>query len=308
MLYPDFNDLLTLKDRRSKLPHSSQRAVKSTVPGNHHSPFRGQGMEFDSVREYVPGDDIRNIDWRVTARTGAPHLKLFKEDRERHILLCVDMNTTMRFGTKNTFKSVQAARAAALLGWQGLAHHDSVGACLFGDVPEGIQLFAPKRTHNSFCQMLKMLTTPCKEQHHYAIHDALQHIMQASHTGALIYLISDFMDLDLDQMLQYEAIMSRLNKRCDVVCVAINDRADWVIPPMGTIRFSVNTQKMIDVHTDSRGGREAYATLWNENRKRLYALTTKFKIPLIELTTESILQRDLLIGLNTIVKRCGKRV
>ncbi len=79
MLYPDFNDLVAYKNFKSDLSHSSSRLVKSSVAGHHHSPFRGQGLEFDSVREYVPGDDIRNIDWRVTARTGAPHLKLFKK-------------------------------------------------------------------------------------------------------------------------------------------------------------------------------------------------------------------------------------
>src|ERR1700722_4557819 len=128
MLYPDFNELAAFKDRRACLSHISQKAVKSIVPGNHHSPFRGQGLEFDSVRKYVPGDDIRNIDWRVTARTDSPHLKIFKEERERHILLCVDMNAAMRFGTKKTFKSIQAAHIAALLGWRGMANNDRISA------------------------------------------------------------------------------------------------------------------------------------------------------------------------------------
>src|SRR5579862_7094005 len=113
MLYPDFNDLISYKERKLGKLQLARRKVSATATGNHHSPFRGQGLEFDAVREYVPGDDIRNIDWRVTARTGSPHLKVFQEERERHIVLCVDMNATMRFGTRNTFKSVQAARVAA---------------------------------------------------------------------------------------------------------------------------------------------------------------------------------------------------
>jgi uncharacterized protein (DUF58 family) len=300
MLYPDFNDLIALKNRKSKLTLSSVRSVKSTVPGNHHSPFRGQGLEFDSVREYVPGDDIRNIDWRVTARTGSPHLKLFKEERERHMIICVDMNAAMRFGTRKTFKSVQAARSAALLGWQGIAQHNCISACLFGDVPKGIQFFEPKRTHTSFCSMLKMLSSPPEESHSISMDMALQYISKASHTGSLIYLISDFMDLGNSP--QHEAILSRLNKRCDVVFISVNDQADKRLYPMGTIRLCSHGEKTY-VNTDSFAGREAYANQWHKNRNELYEIAAKFKIPLLELTTESDIHRDLLIGLKSIAKR-----
>ncbi len=301
MLYPDFHDLVAFKNHKSHLTHPSSRLVKSTVAGNHHSPFRGQGLEFDAVREYVPGDDIRNIDWRVTARTGAPHLKLFKEERERHIVICVDMNTAMRFGTRNTFKSIQAARIAALLGWKGIAHQDRVSACLFGDVPNGIQFFAPKRTRKSFCALLKMLAEPPVEQHRIALEEALQHVSQAAHTGALVYFISDFMDMA--QNSQHEASMSRLNKRCDVIFIAINDQADKAMYPMGTIGFCANDKEKIYVNTESMSGREAYANQWKENRKQLYSTTSRLKIPLIELTTESDIQRDLTLGLKNIARR-----
>ncbi|MCE5315825.1 MAG: DUF58 domain-containing protein [Parachlamydia sp.] len=295
MLYPDFHELIAFKERRSKLRQTARRSVASIVPGNHHSPFRGQGLEFDSVREYVPGDDIRNIDWRVTARTGSPHLKLFKEERERRMLICVDMNASMRFGTRNTFKSVQAARVSAFLGWQGLAHHDCVGACLFGDVPEGIQFFKPSKTRQSFCNLLKMLAEPAAETRAITLSEVLQHISKSAQTGSLIYFISDFMDL------QEETELCKLNRRCDLVFVAINDPADRSIASVGTIGCSAQGEKLF-VNTDSRAGREAYARLWEENRERLYALTAKFKIPLIELTTESDIQRDLVLGLKTVAK------
>jgi uncharacterized protein (DUF58 family) len=304
MLYPNFHDLVALKNQKSKLKHLSSHAVNSTVPGNHHSPFRGQGLEFDSVREYVPGDDIRSIDWRVTARTGLPHLKLFKEERERHTILCVDMNASMRFGTRNTFKSVQAARAAAFLGWRGLAQHDCISGCLFGDVPDGLQFFAPKRTRNSFCTMLKMLAEPFKEQHFISLDELFKHVHRTSHTGALIYVISDFMDLNRN--IQQEAVLSRINKRCDVVFIAINDQADQSIYPVGSIGFCANHGEKITVNTDSIHGRKAYANAWKENRQLLTQITSKFKIPLIALTTESDINRDLTMGLKTIAKRKTK--
>lgn len=301
MLYPDFDDLVAFKDRKSSLVHPSNRSVKSTIAGNHHSPFRGQGLEFDSVREYVPGDDIRNIDWRVTARTGAPHLKIFKEERERHIVICVDMNAAMRFGTRNTFKSIQAARTAALLGWRGIARQDRISACLFGDVPGGIHYFAPKRTQQSFCAMLKMLAAPPVEHHSIFIEDVLKHISQAAHTGSLIYVISDFMDIT--PHFQEEAGLSRLNKRCDVIFIAINDPADKSIYPVGTIGFCGNGSDKFYVNTESIAGREAYAGQWKENRQQLHEITFRSKIPVIELTTESDIPRDLVLGLKSIAKR-----
>jgi uncharacterized protein (DUF58 family) len=301
MLYPDFNDLVAFKDRKSKLVHTSRKSVKSTVPGNHHSPFRGQGLEFDAVREYVPGDDIRSIDWRVTARTGSPHLKIFKEDRERHMIICVDMNSTMRFGTRNTFKSVQSARIAALLGWQGLANHDNVSACLFGDVPNGLQYFASQKTKKSFTSMLKMLAEPCSEDHNVPIHEAVQHISKASRNGSLIYLISDFMDLD--KSFQNESSLSKLNKSCDVIFISVNDPADKALFPVGKMGFCSSLITKCFVNTDSMAGREAYSKQWSENRKRLYEITSKFKIPLIELTTESEVHRDLMLGMKSLAQR-----
>lgn len=301
MLYPDFNDLITFKDRKLDLKHSSRRLVKSAVAGSHHSPFRGQGLEFDSVREYVPGDDIRNIDWRVTARTGSPHLKLFKEDRERHIVICVDMNTTMRFGTKQTFKSIQAARTAALLGWRGIVNQERVSACLFGDVPGGIQFFAPKRTRKSLCAILKMIAEPFTEQHHISLEDAFQYVDRTAHTGSLIYFISDFMDINKN--FQHETSMNRLSKRSDIVFIAINDQSDTSITPVGMLRFCSHYTEKITINTENPTGREAYAMQWKDNRQRLYDITARLKIPLIELTTESDIHRDLVLELKYIAKR-----
>jgi uncharacterized protein (DUF58 family) len=299
MLYPDFNDLISYKERKLGKLQLARRKVSATATGNHHSPFRGQGLDFDAVREYVPGDDIRNIDWRVTARTGSPHLKLFKEEKERHTLICVDKNAAMCFGTRNTFKSVQAARCASLLGWRALAHQDRISACFFGDVPRGLQYFASKRTRQALSLMLKTLTEPPTEQHRVSLETVLQHICRVAHPGSLIYLISDF--LDLSPAFLKESGLSRLNKSCDVVFISINDAADQALIPAGIIGFC-GTEKVF-VNTDSIKGRASYAAQWEENRKMLHTLTEHFKIPLITLSTESDIHRDLLLGLKNIAKR-----
>lgn len=301
MLYPDFNELVAFKDRKSDLSQLSKKTVQSIVSGNHHSLLRGQGLEFDSVREYVPGDDIRNIDWRVTARTGSPHLKLFKQERERHIAICVDMNASMRFGTRNTFKSIQAARIASLLAWQGVAQHDRISACLFGDVPNGIHFFPAGKTRKSLCSLLKMLSQRPVERHEVHLGQILRPINQGMPAGSLIYLISDFMNID--QIQGFEAELVRLNKRGSVIFIAVNDQADISIPPVGTVQFCISNSEKYNVNTDSLSGKAAYEAQWKENRKRLYATSNRCKIPLLELTTESDIRRELIQGLKMFVKR-----
>lgn len=296
MLYPDFEDLISYKGCKFGKTVSFRRKVQAAATGNHSSPFRGQGLDFDAVREYVPGDDIRNIDWRVTARTGLPHLKLFKEEKERHTMIAVDMNSAMRFGTRNTFKSIQAARAASLLGWRALAHQDRISACFFGDVPDGIHYFSSKRSRQTLSSMLKMLTEPPEHQIRVPIETALQHICRVAPPGALIYLISDFMELSAIPCL------NTLAKRCNVVFISINDAVDLALLPAGIIGFFGEREEKTYINTDSVIGREAYSAKWNENRKALNTLTERFKIPLIELSTESDIYRDLILGL----KKCRR--
>ncbi len=301
MLYPDFKDLIAIKDRRSKVSHLPARSVKAARQGNHNSPFRGQGLEFDAVRAYVPGDDIRNIDWKVTARSGSPHLKLFKEERERNITICVDMNESMRFGTRRTFKSIQAAHIAALLGWQSLSQHDSVSGCLFGDVQSGIQYFPPKRTRQSFCAMLGILCRPPVQRHQIPIHHPLKQLSRSVTPGSIVYIISDFIDLNFH--LQEESGLCLLRKSSDVVFIAVNDIADKTIPPIGSILFSSNTGDKIAINTQNDSGRSAYANFWKREREQLHEITNKFKIPLIELGTESEIHKELFLGLKGIAKK-----
>ena len=299
MLYPELNDLIGLKRQNSGVSRVSSRSVVSMASGNHQSPFRGQGLEFDSVREYVPGsDDIRSIDWKVTARMGSAHVKLFRQERERHTILCIDTNASMQFGTKNTFKSVQAARIASFLGWQALRDQDRVSGLLFGDVSSGIQFFPPKRTRASFYMILKTLCEPSGQTHLISTSAALEHLAKNAHTGSLVYFISDFMDLDgtIEQ-----GPLHTLNKRCDVIFISVNDRADKSIEALVKINFLGRDGEKLSIDTGSLEGRKAYQEMWKENRTQLYALTSKYKIPLIELTTESDIQKDLPFALKTMV-------
>src|SRR4051812_16335561 len=228
MLYPDFEELVALAQKAKRLRVVAARKATAPSSGSRASPFRRHGMEFHEVREYRVGDDIRSLDWRVTARTDRPHVKVFVEERERAVLLCIDANRTMRFGTRRTFKSVQAARAAALLGWQAAGMADRVGCIVFGDVPDGMQVFMPKRSRQGLWQTLKLLSDTRLGAHPTPVplEDALRQTARIMTSGALVFVISDFQNVT--QAL--EKGLAQLRTLCDVVLLPINDPADAEIP------------------------------------------------------------------------------
>lgn len=293
MLYPDLNELISYKELKLFRKRQTHRLSSSMTFGEQGSPFKGQGLEFDSVRKYVPGDDIRNIDWRVTARTGIPHLKIFQEERQRQIFICVDMNSAMRFGTRKTFKSVQAAHIAAVLGWQGKACHDRVSACLFGDVPGGIEFFNSKP--HTFSLFLKRLSDPVISTSKISFKKVFEQMAQVAPPGSLIYFISDFMEIGHDP--EEEAFLNRMRRNCDLVFISVNDRADYSLFPVGLLEFQGHLEEKLFINTDNEEGREAYELQWRRNRKKLAEIASRFKLPLIELTTESDVAKALHLAL-----------
>lgn len=298
MLYPDFDELIRLGRNAQRLQILSGRQSMSAGPGDYASPFRGRGLAFHEVREYHFGDDIRSIDWRVTARTDKPHVKVFTEERERTVILCVDANATMRFGTRGTFKSVQAARAAALLGWQANSRNDRVGSIVFGDVPKGIKYFPPVRSRQALWQTLKLLslTAPVANNGPVSLEAALRQVERVAPTGTLLLVIGDFQDTT--EML--EKRLTNLRQTCDVVLIPINDPADRGIPAMETVVFEDQAGHKLTLDTDSRVGREAYARQWRENRERLEDIAARRRIGIVDLHTDKDVYADLLLGLRRV--------
>ena len=295
MLYPDFNELMQLGQKAARLHIASGKQSVAASSGDYASPFRGQGLEFHEVREYRFGDDIRSIDWRVTARTDKPYVKVFTEERERTVIICIDANAAMRFGTRGTFKSVQAARAAALLGWHANGSKDRVGCIAFGDVPEGIQFFAPTRSRSALWQTLKLLSDATTGVHDGPVEQevALEYLERVAPTRTLIILISDFQNAT-EAM---ERRLGNLRRTRDVVLIAINDPADREIPAMETVIFEDNAGNKVMLDTDDRVGREAYLRQWHENRTQLENIAARRNIGVIDLHTNSDVYADLSLGL-----------
>lgn len=295
-LSPRLDDLLELRHQAHTLGLASFHLVNSTLSGLFASVFRGSGLDFDEVREYREGDDVRNMEWNVTARTGTPHLKVFREERERTVMLCVDHGAHMNFGTHGTFKSIQAARAAALLGWAANNNQDRVGGLLYGgSETEGLRYFRPERSRRALWQVLNTLTQTTSED--LIVEDrlltALQHIERGAWTGALVFVIGEF-NRDVSAL---ERTLGSLQQRHDVVLFPIDDPVDRDLPEMGTVVFENPAGDRVAINTDDKQGRKAYRTAWLDRRLALQKLANRLGIDVIPLRTDEEVHKGITEGL-----------
>jgi len=222
------DDLLAMRLRAARLAQLAQRVAGSHA-AVHASRFRGRGVDYAASRAYQPGDDIRQMDWRVTARTGRPHTKLFTEERERSVLVVLNCNPSMRFGTRLRFKSVQAARAAALLAWATALSGDRIGAIGYGpglnaEVKPGGGVRGALRCLRAFVEW-DATTRGAKDS--VPLSQALQRARRLAHPGTQVILFTDGFDCDEAA----EPALTMLAEHCDVAAVILSDPLEHVAPP-----------------------------------------------------------------------------
>jgi len=214
------------------LKHSAIRAGQS---GGYASRFKGRGMEFEEARSYQPGDDIRSIDWRVTARTGEPHTKVFREERERPVFVSLDNRPAMHFATRGVFKSVLAAKLAGLVAWAAQQRGDRIGGQIFtGHVCREL------KPQNGKYAVLRFLNAICDQEDDRAeqtvitLEQVLARLMHHARPGSLVYIISDFRGIN-DQV---ESHLARLARHCEVVLIFVYDPLESHLPDKGRYRFT----------------------------------------------------------------------
>lgn len=215
-------------------------SIRAQHNGGYSSRFKGRGMEFDEARLYQAGDDIRSIDWRVTARTGKAHTKLFREERERPVFIAVDNRATMQFATRGVFKSVLAAKLAALLAWAAHHHGDRIGGQLFTDTH-----CHELKPQNGKRAVLHFLNTLCQENpvgnESINLEQVLMRLAQHAHAGSLLYILSDFRGLTNKAQQQ----LIKLTKHCSVILIFIHDPLEMQLPTKGRYRFTDNTREVV---------------------------------------------------------------
>ena len=285
-VYVSMDELVSLRGADLQLELKGKRKALAAMAGAHHSSFRGRGINFDEVRIYQPGDDVRNIDWRVTARTGKAHTKLFREERERPVYLVVDQRQPMFFGTKNAFKSVVAARVAACLAWATRTHGDRIGGFLFND--NDVQEVRPrdgKRGIQNFFRVLLQFNQALEGQtregsSRQSFIQALQELNHVVRPGSLAIIISDFLHFD-DISQQHLNMLSRHN---DLIAIQVFDPMEKQLPPPGTYGFT-DGNRSVRLNTAPHGLRKNYSLRFVERQSQLRDQLTSIAVPLIEMST-----------------------
>ncbi len=286
----DADDLIALRGRAERLKPARPLPARSSLAGAHRSRFRGRGMDYRESRHYQAGDDIRNMDWRITARAGHPHIKVFDEERERPVVVMVDFGPSMFFASTGAFKSVVAARLAALIGWSAIGHADRVGALIFNGGHQELQPAGGRRGQMRLIRALVQAGDPERGLEAHAatddgdapasLSDALVRLRRVARPGSLVFLLSDFYSMDADSARH----LSRLARHNDLTAFQIVDPLEVEPPPPGRYGISDGLRSGF-IDTGHRAERERYAAHFSRHHAAVGAATEGSGIPLLRCTT-----------------------
>jgi uncharacterized protein (DUF58 family) len=258
------------------LHHAQFRSRQS---GDYVSRFKGRGMEFDEARLYQPGDDIRTIDWRVTARTGKTHTKVFREERERPVFISVDNRLAMHFATRGVFKSVLAAKLGGLLAWAAEYHSDRIGGQIFSE--HECRELKPQNGKHAVLRFLNALVKPKNPTDNaFTLDQVLARLNQHARPGSLVYIISDFRGIN-DQA---ETHIAKLSEHCEVVLIFIFDPLESSLPVKGLYRFTDNERDVV-FDTGDQQRLLSYQQRFTQRLQRLELLAKKRGLVFIQCCT-----------------------
>jgi uncharacterized protein (DUF58 family) len=290
-------DLLSLSRFAAQLS-SKTGSIRAQQAGNYLSGFKGRGMEFAEVRPYFPGDDLRSIDWRVTARTGRTHTKLFREERERPVLLWVDYRAPMFFATRGAFKAVVAARAAALLAWRAIAQGDRLGGLIFSD-DRHLEV-RPLQGKGAVLHFIRNLVEhpaweqpPAVEQPYRPLLWDFAKLRHGTRPGSRIFLISDFRHLAPAA----EKNIGQLAKHNDLALVFIHDPLEEQLPPAGRYKIAQGNRELL-LNTSDLIARQQYHDNFLHRRDGLAKLCRQHRMTLLPCSTRDDLVQKLKDGLS----------
>jgi len=278
--------LQKIKAAIRRIEITTRRIVNETLAGQYNSAFKGRGMEFDAVREYVPGDDIRAIDWNVTARAGKPYTKQFTEERELTVLLLVDASSSMDFGTVDSFKNEQVAELCALLAFSAIKNNDRVGLLMFTDQ---VELFIPPRKGRQHVLRLVRDVLFFEPQNQGSnINAALEYVSSIQKRRSVMFLLSDFLDTDYHKRLQM------LQQKHDMVVIRSKDPAESVIANVGLVRFrDPETGETMVIDTGSKRWRRQYEAVMKSHSAQLEKFCSSNGIDYLQVQTGSSYENDL---------------
>ena len=293
--YTDIRELIQLRYASREMDLLETSRTRNPLSGLLTSKYRGRGIDFAEVRIYQPGDDVRTIDWRVTARTQTPHTKLFQEEKERPVLILVDQSASMFFGSRQAFKSVLAAEAAALIAWTALERGDRVGGIVFSE--KGHREVRPRRSKTSVLRLLheiddynKALSrAPLGELNNQSyLASALRNVRRVTKHGSMIFVISDFLAFDEEARIH----LNQLARHDDVVGLHISDPLEQALPrpDLYTITDGVARAR---INTSINRHRRSYEKQYVDRLDTIRYEFRRVKSQLVELSTEQSLVHNI---------------
>ena len=296
--YTDVRDLIRLRYAAREINDLADNKTSNPLAGLLSSNFQGRGIDFLEVRVYQPGDDVRTIDWRVTARTQTPHTKLFQEEKERPVLILVDQSASMFFGSQVTFKSVLAARTAALVAWAMLERGDRVGGIVFSE--QGHREIRPRRSKHAVLRLVNELhefnhqlnreaaAQPATSSENYFT-EALANVRRVAKHGSVIFIISDFANFSEESRLHFQP----LARQNDLIGIHVSDPLEHSLPRPDLYSITNGIERS-RINTASRKHREAYARGYQQRIAVVQEEFMRVKSVLLALQTD----QSIVEGLN----------
>ena len=252
-----------------KIEIKTRGLSRNIFAGEYHSAFKGRGMSFSEVREYQYGDDIRNIDWNVTARFNHPYIKIYEEERELTVMLLVDVSNSRVFGTQGQLKKNLITEIAAVLSFSAIQNNDKIGVILFSDRVE--KFIPPKKGRKHILRIIRELIEFTPDHSGTDIANALKYLTNVIKKKCTTFVISDFYDQDpQDDSLRYEEALRIANNKHDVIGLQVYDLREKELPPIGLVKMQdAETGEYIWVDTSNRKIREKYHQWWQTTEKNI---------------------------------------
>jgi uncharacterized protein (DUF58 family) len=271
-------DALFEKIRRLEV--RTRGVVENVFGGEYHSAFKGRGIEFAEVRPYQVGDDIRNIDWNVSARMDETYVKVYEEEREQTLMLCVDVSGSENFGSQGKLKREIAAEICAVMAFSAIQNNDQVGLLLFSDAVE--TFVRPRKGRRHVLRCIRELFTAEPESTGTDLTGALRHVLRILRRRSILVLVSDFFDTGYESMLRAAA------QRHDTVGVELQDPREEELPPLGLVDLTdAETGETVTVDTRDPAARRAFAERARARRERTAALLRKTGVGHVPVRTDA---------------------
>lgn len=293
----ELSDLLQLRFAARGLQFPGGKRLLTSLAGGHASAMRGRGVDFEELRHYQPGDDVRSMDWKVTARSNSPHVKVYREERERPVFIVVDQSASMRFGSRSSYKSVTALHAAALLAWTVSLRGDRVGGGGFGGEKEFFT--EPAAGRRGVLRLLKQLVQNQQskpERGNGSLASALKHVQRVAKPGSMLIIVSDFADEGAMNAGVIDSLR-QIRRHVDVLTGWVSDGLERNLPPPGHYAYLGGNGEIRKIDLEHAVPRSEFQRAINQHRNELYGHCRKLGIHLFGINNDEPLLPALRAGL-----------